>query len=149
MIENYTFIGRWFDITTNYEKDESLRELANEIINTKSKELWHIKDIIGLDNIGFVRVYNNSNKYGECRKITGIYAAFIPYKFIITFYDKNTNLLSENQKKLLMYHELKHIGEDEKLINHDVEDFADVLKKYGIGWEKPGEEIPDVFKEGD
>ena len=58
--------------------------------------------------------------------------------------------MSENQRKILMLHELKHIGIGEKglkLEEHDREDFADILKRYGIDWNMHGEEVTDILSE--
>ena len=45
-----------------------------------------------------------------------------------------------------MWHELKHIPLlGDKLIDHDVKDFAAVLRAAGIDWNIPGENVPDIL----
>ncbi|OZV10781.1 hypothetical protein CIW83_18350 [Tissierella sp. P1] len=80
--------------------------------------------------------------------MTETYKAYLPYDFIITFYENNTGFLNDNQLKILMYHELKHIGIGErglKINPHDIEDFSDILDKYGLDWNNFGKELPDIL----
>ncbi|WP_018250337.1 putative metallopeptidase [Orenia marismortui] len=135
----------------NYKLDGRMKHLAKQILE-KKRDLWQVRDAIGIENIGFVRCFLKKKSrgkvtYADCRKVTGPYAAMIPYKFIITFYDYNTSLLSVNQQKILMYHELKHIGPNGYIVPHDIEDFSDILQKYGIDWASEGVEVPDILSE--
>jgi hypothetical protein len=141
------------------EPSKDLRKLADQIINnesilTKFPELGIIQeyDI----KIGYVMsqerppLSGGKTKYADCRKLKWTYKAWLPFDFIITFYECNTETLSENQQKILMLHELKHIGIGEKglkLEEHDIEDFAKILKNYGICWNGYGEEVPDILSE--
>lgn len=133
------------------EPNKEMRKLADQIIN-KFPELQIIPeyDI----KIGYVLSQEKPSgtkvKYADCEKVKVKHQAWLPYDFIITFYEPNTELLSENQKKILMLHELKHVGIGEKglkLEEHDREDFADILKRYGIDWNIYGEEVLDILGE--
>ena len=80
--------------------------------------------------------------------MTELYRAYLPYDFIITFFERNTGFLNENQLKVLMYHELRHIGIGEKglkIVPHDVEDFSDILSRYGLDWNHINKELPDIL----
>lgn len=62
-----------------------------------------------------------------------------PYDFLIIFYGPNIDGLDANQLKILMFHELLHIGVNSdgtsfKVVPHDIEDFSLILERYGIGW---------------
>jgi hypothetical protein len=49
-----------------------------------------------------------------------------------------------------MLHELKHVGIGEKglkLVEHDIEDFKDILKQYGIDWNCLDENVIDILSE--
>jgi len=86
--------------------------------------------------------------YADCRKVQEVYKAYLPFDFIITFYERNTGLLNENQQKILMLHELRHITLGEKGLKirpHDIEDFKDILETYGLDWNEPGKELPDIL----
>ena len=79
--------------------------------------------------------------HGECEKIADKYKWAIPYDFSITFYEPNNISLDEEQMKILMRHELMHVGQDDKgnlrIVPHDVEDFAEILSEHGIFWSCP------------
>ncbi|MEN6312786.1 MAG: putative metallopeptidase [Clostridiaceae bacterium] len=133
------------------EPNKDMQKLAERII-ARFPELSIIPEY-GI-RIGYVlsqeQPPGTKIKYADCCKVKLTYQAWLPYDFIITFYEPNTELLSENQKKILMLHELKHIGIGEKglkLEEHDREDFADILKRYGIDWNCYDEEVPDILGE--
>ena len=105
--------------------------------------------------IGYVRSYETKKDKGrsinaDCRKINGTFTAYLPFDFIVTFYEPNIYHMSENQKKILMLHELRHIGIGERgfrIENHDVEDFRNILDRFGIEWNGFDQEVPDILPE--
>jgi len=128
-----------------------MKHLANKIID-HYEELRFIKEYC--ITIGFVM--SNENKkgrkvtYADCLKVSEPYKAYLPFDYIITFYDINTSHMSENQKKILMLHELKHIELTPKglgLRPHDIEDFEDIIYRYGIHWNTIAADVPDILKE--
>jgi len=134
----------------DFELAPNTRILADKIITTKS-ELSHIKEFdIKID---FIRSYEakKSNQrlvYADCRKVTGPYQVYLPYEFLITEYEPNKALLTDNQFKLVIYHELRHIGMGPKgsfLIPHEIEDFESILNTYGLRWNNPGRDVPDIL----
>lgn len=85
---------------------------------------------------------------GECEKIPDKYKWCIPYDFSITIFEPNVERFTERQLRILILHELLHIGieidgNEEKyyVIPHDVEDFRDIIRRYGKDWayDKTGE----------
>lgn len=133
------------------EPSKQMKQLADLIIN-KFPELYFIKEY-GI-KIGYVlsqeRKQGQKITYADCRKVNLVYSAYIPYDFVITFYADNIEMLNENQKKILMLHELKHIGVNQKglvIIPHDVEDFESILKDYGTKWNKyNNNDVPDILE---
>lgn len=131
------------------EPSRKLRLLADKIIN-KRQELsfiheWGIK-------VGYIvsqeRKRGEKIIYADCRKVHDVFKAYLPFDFIITFYEQNTSFLNENQQKVLMLHELRHITvgkKGPKLKPHDIEDFSDILDKYGLDWNHYGKELPDIL----
>ena len=103
--------------------------------------------------IGYLKSYEKKQSKGrtvsaECRIIKSVYTAYLPFDFIITFYHSSLYGMSDNQKKILMLHELKHIGLGTKgfyLVPHDIEDFSDILSKYGLGWDGQQADVPDIL----
>jgi predicted metallopeptidase len=138
----------------DFDIADDIQELAEHIIKLKT-ELY----IIPTFNIriGYVRAWENKNKNGravfaDCRKITGSYQAYLPYDFLITIYEPNMAWLTENQKKIVIYHELRHVGMTERgltVVPHDTEDFNSILEHYGLYWSEPGHDVVDILAGGE
>jgi hypothetical protein len=131
------------------ERSKELEELAGMVID-RFDEFSFIKEY-GI-NIGYVMSYERKNGektvYADCRKISEVFKAYLPYDFIITFYDHHVGHMNDNQKKILMKHELKHVGvgiKGLKIVPHDIGDFKDILKSYGMEWDSYGKELPDIL----
>lgn len=81
---------------------------------------------------------NGKTVYADCSKVPPLYKAWIPYDFIIRFYEPNVMFLTEDQQDMLMYHELLHVGLDNnggfKINPHDIEDFRAIIDEYGLDW---------------
>lgn len=138
----------------DYETADDLRELGEKVINI-IPELVIIREFN--IKIGYVRSYEQKKDKGrevnaDCRKVSGTYTAYLPYDFIITFYEPNIYYMTENQKAVLMLHELKHIGIGERgfrIENHDIEDFKDIIIQYGLDWNCDGTDIKNILVGGD
>lgn len=138
----------------DYEVNESLRQMGEAIIKAMP-ELNIIRDFDV--KIGYVLSYEQKKAKGrtinaECRKVNGSYNAYLPFDFIVTFFEPNIYHMTENQKKVLMVHELMHIGIGEKGLRiepHDIEDFSTIIKKFGLKWNGFDQDIPDILAGGD
>lgn len=136
----------------DWEVAPDLQELGETIIN-RFPPFSFIKEFN--IKIGYVRAYENKSSKGravfaDCRKITSSYQAYLPYDFLITFYDPCVATLTTNQKKLVMYHELRHIEMTPKGFGvrpHDIEDFEEILQSFGLKWNDFGNDIPDILEE--
>jgi hypothetical protein len=130
----------------NAERSDEMRRLAGKILKRFFMPAASAR-------VGYVVSHENKSGekivYGDCRKIKEVYKAYLPYDFIITFYDCHTNMLNENQMKVLMLHELGHIEYGTrgwKLRPHDVEDFKQILRKYGLDWSTlDNRDVPDIL----
>ncbi len=137
-----------------YEVSDELRELGERVI-AGMPELSYILEFE--IKVGYVLSYEAKKKDGkfiaaDCRKVTGTYTAFLPFDFVVTFYEPNMSYMTDNQKKLLMLHELKHIGIGPKGLRiepHDIEDFESILNQYGLRWNAFNNDIPDILAGGD
>ena len=88
----------------------------------------------------------------DCRKVTSAYTAYLPFDFVVTFYEPNMSYMTDNQRKVLMLHELKHIGVGPKGLRiepHDIEDFDSILTRYGLRWNGFGNDVTDILAGGD
>ena len=92
---------------------------------------------------------------GECEKIPDKYKWAIPCDFTITIYEPNVMGFTEEQMKILLLHELLHVGIDYKndgteaysIKPHDIEDFRTIIDRYGLDWNLPEWEAIDYGEE--
>ncbi len=137
----------------DYEVSDELRQLGEKVIAGMS-ELYYITEFE--IKVGYVLSYEAKKKDGksiaaDCRKVTGPYQAYLPFDFVVTFYHPNMSYMTENQQKVLMLHELKHIGVGErglKIEPHNIEDFESILSRYGLNWNAFNNDIPDILVGG-
>lgn len=136
-------------------KSERYKRIGQKLIENLP-EFEFIRDMdIRIAYVASDRLKKKGNGFvlGECVLVKPIYQAFIPYDFIIVIYEMNTIELSINQLKLLIYHELRHIGVSDttaepeyKIVPHDVEDFRSILEEFGLDWAEEGKKIPDILR---
>ncbi len=135
------------------ELSKEYTKLADKVIDAVG-ELHFIKE---LDiKVGYIKSYEQKIEKGkivfaECVLVKEIYQCFVPYDFLIIFYEPNVMLLNPNQVKALMWHELKHIGINERtlqlkyrIIPHEIEDFYSIIDRLGTRWTEPESVIEDI-----
>lgn len=123
-----------------YEIDEGLYNLALEVLEER-------EDLKPLAESGARICFLTSTEYkktkrkivfADTRIVKGVWTAFVPYDFIITFYIRHITQLDNEQLKILMWHELKHCGvtsgEQFYIEPHDIEDFNKIIEEYGHRW---------------
>ena len=78
---------------------------------------------------------------GQCEKIPVKYKWAVPCDFTITVFEPNVERFTDEQIRILLFHELLHVGirldgneEEYFIVPHDVEDFKEILDRYGSGW---------------
>ena len=137
-----------------YEFSQEYEELAHAVIDALP-ELWFIRD--AEIRIGFLKSWKEKKTgrrlvYGECIKLPELYQDLLGYDFFIVIYEANAAALTLNQKKILMWHELLHIGIDDSsgepryVVNpHDREEFDSIISRAGLKWDEPGADVPDIF----
>jgi len=77
--------------------------------------------------------------HGQCEKVPQKYRWGIPCDFTITLFDKNNKDFTDDQLRILIFHELLHvgIGEDSYYVRpHDLEDFKLIIDLYGTDWSR-------------
>lgn len=88
------------------------------------------------------------NVCGECEKVPDKYKWSIPADFTITVFLPNVEHFTEEQKRILMFHELLHVGiefnadgsETYSVRPHNYEDFKEIIDRFGTDWAKEAEE---------
>lgn len=121
--------------------NEHYKELAEQLINSES-ELNFIK------SMGIKIVYlesddekksNGKAVLGQCEKIANKNKWAIPYDFSITVFTPNIEGFDDNKLKIVLHHELLHIGFPNGILGcvpHDVDEFQKIIEKYGFNWQE-------------
>lgn len=74
--------------------------------------------------------------HGQCEKVQEKNKWGIPADFTITIFKPNVQGMTGGQLRILMFHELLHIGEDYELAPHDLEDFRYIVDQFGVDWDE-------------
>ena len=125
------------------EISEEYALIANGLIQT-DEELEYIR------NSGVCIIYLASDREkkskgrlicGECEKVPDKCKWSVPCDFTITIFEPNVEKFTEEQLRILILHELLHVGiemdgNEEKyyVVPHDIEDFRVILERYGVDW---------------
>lgn len=124
-----------------YTKSENLRLIAENLIANEEKfeSLREGGCRIAYQYSDQAKKSQGKEVYADTEKIKDKIKQICPYDFVITFYTPNIDGLDEEHLSRLMYHELCHVGYNAEdnlfwIIPHDLEDFRDVVGKWGIDW---------------
>ncbi len=120
--------------------DGTLKALFEEVAN----EVPELNRLVS-PSLRIAFQYSDENKakdnkliFADTEKIKDKLKSYLPYDFIITFYQPNIADVTEEGMRRLMEHELYHVGWDGDskfyIIPHDFEDFTMIVKKYGADW---------------
>lgn len=79
--------------------------------------------------------------YAQCERVPDKYKWAVPCDFTITVYKPNVERFTDEQIRILLLHELLHVGievdgneETYRVIPHDIEDFKVIIERYGLEW---------------
>jgi len=132
-------------MSAQFQKDEGLRMIAEKTIAEAAErdplDLFPLRTSnlrIGFQYCSQEKMNKGKIVFADCEKVKEKFKEFMPYDFIITFYQPNTDGLSEEAMKRLMYHELHHIGITPdgafNIVPHNLEDFRECIDRWGIDW---------------
>lgn len=93
------------------------------------------------------KVSSGKKILGQCEKVADKYKWGIPCDFTITVFEPNVEGFTEEQLRILLFHELLHVGiefmsdgsERYSVIEHDLEDFKLIIDRFGTDWSKVDE----------
>lgn len=87
------------------------------------------------------KVKNRRVIFAECCKVEEKYEWCCKYDFFIVVYEPNIIGFTENQIKILIRHELHHVGVEYTdngikfyIVPHDVEEFWEIIREHGLEW---------------
>ena len=122
-----------------YEISEKYKDIADDIIS-------EVDDIKFLKDVPVVFLACDKEKkihshriHAECIKIPEIYRTISEFIFAIIVYEPNCENFDDGQFRILIEHELRHIGSKNGkpcIIPHDIErgEFTAIAEKYGENW---------------
>lgn len=131
----------------DYSVSTTYREMAEEVIKEYEELQWLVTSSVRIDYVSSTKDKKTKGKLvlGECKLVKDVYKLYIPYDFLIIIYEPNIEGLTQEQIKILLYHELLHVDvtdtEGDPQYNvapHDIEDFRAVIDKYGLDWAENG-----------
>ena len=125
--------------------NKTYAEIGQGLINTEP-ELAYIKD----SNVSIIYLSSDHAKKSkekktcaQCEKVADKYKWGIPCDFTITVFEPNVVRFTDDQIRILLFHELLHIGIEIKdntesyyTRPHDLEDFKLIINKFGTDWDK-------------
>ena len=123
-----------------FKMDKELRDIVQETILAYDQ-------FVVLKDARILVLYCDQDKksrgkrvFADTKKTNELYEFITGYDFIITFY-AGVEMMSASALRVLAYHELLHIGYEVRgmsvvkwIIPHDVEDFRDVIWRFGVDW---------------
>jgi len=128
-----------------------LREIAEELKSVTAL-MWRFHHIDPA-RIGFFyeTTCEKTDKVAELTPVDPLWWSVLDefgvyWDYLIAVYGYHAEGKSRNWLKILVYHELRHIGIDGKLVKHQVEDFKDILREFGIDWLDNDPDLPDIAK---
>lgn len=94
------------------------------------------------------KVASGKKVLGQCEKVADKYKWGIPCDFTITVFEPNVEGMTEEQLRMLIFHELLHVGieynadgtETYSVKPHDLEDFKLIIDRFGTDWSKVDED---------
>ena len=134
----------------NRSINEEYAEIAARIIEEED-------ELTDVANSHATIVYLSSDKakkgkdkiiHAECEKIADKNKWAIPCDFTITVYEPNCVGFTDEQMRILLFHELLHVGIEFKedgtesyyVRPHDYEDFKIITDRYGTEWSRVNED---------
>ncbi len=127
------------------------RELARDLRGAPALKwrLFHID----LDRVGFYyeETCEDTDHIAECLRVNEPWRSVLAdagvfWDWLVVVYGRHAEGKSAEWLKIVLYHELRHIGIDGKVAKHTTEDFADILEDFGIRWTDDKEALPDITK---
>ncbi len=132
-------------------KNYYYRPIAEKLIE-KFCEIRHINPhrILFIEDIDWEEKSTTGRTWMARTKIANKeFTDMTGYDYIIEFREFYTEQMKKEQIVALVYHELRHIGADGKLVKHDIEDWENMVATLGVDWATTLGDIPDLIDELD
>jgi predicted metallopeptidase len=132
--------------------NESYRPIAAALIK-KYPELKHIaaESILFVEDTESLKKAKSQTVFAQIGTIPEKWSDIVyqtsgqPFEYLMEIYRLNTMQMSQEQIVALIYHELRHIGTDGKIIDHEINDWINMVEKLGVDWNVTKGSIPDLL----
>ena len=124
-----------------YTLSPEYEETAREIIESVP-DIGYLEDVpVAYLSCDKQKISKGHRIHGECIKVPEMYRAVSRYAFLIVIYEPNCAAFSDAQMKILIEHEMRHIGimgDKTYIVPHDIElgEFNAISEKYGEDWSR-------------
>lgn len=122
---------------------EEYTKIGNDLIQTEEilSDLRESEVTIMYLGSEYEKTSQGRTIFGQCEKVPEKYKWAVPCDFTVTIFEPNVERFTEEQMRILILHELMHVGvlkdgnEETYFIRpHDIEDFRDIIDRYGLEW---------------
>ena len=142
----------------NYVIDKERKNMPGDYVDNPeiekiAKTLYGQMDWVEEPNVKFLMLMADESQYlGKCSKATGKWKYLTNMDYIVEVWNCFWDSADQHDREALLMHELMHIESAEKkdgslvwkIRKHDVEEFLDVTKRYGL-WSPPLIEIGKII----
>jgi len=122
---------------------EAYTDIAQDLIRTEDA-LAHLRGVdaqIAYLSSDLEKKSNRKVVYAQCEKVPDRFKWSVPFDFTITVFEPNVERFTDEQIRILLFHELLHVGidldgneEQYYIVPHDIEDFRKIINEYGLDW---------------
>lgn len=134
----------------NRNINEHYAEIGMDLINTEDAlvDIANSQATIIYLSSEHKKITSGKKILGQCEKVADKYKWGIPCDFTITIFEPNVEGMTEEQLRMLIFHELLHVGieynvdgtETYSVKPHDLEDFKLIIDRFGTDWSKVDED---------
>lgn len=151
-MENTNELIQVEEFTGKYFINEAYRPVAQALIK-KYKEIKHIivNEILFIEDTESKKKKNGQIVFAQIGLIPDKWDDVIyqltgrRFGYMMEIYKLNISMMSREQIYALIYHELRHIDRDGKLVGHDIEDWINMIEKLGADWGSTRASIPNIL----
>lgn len=127
------------------ELNERYATIGRELIESEEilSDLRDSKATIVFLSSEHKKLESGKKVHAQCEKISEKYKWGLPADFTITVFEPNVVGFTEDQIRVLLFHELLHVGitwkdgeEQYSIIPHDLEDFRYIIDRFGSHWDE-------------
>lgn len=127
--------------------NEWYEPIAKALIEKFDTEFKHLKKVkfLFLEDREWEPQSASWNWKARIKKASEQFKEATGYDYIIETRQYYIEEMTREQRILLIYHEIRHIGADGKLIHHDIEDWNNIVATFGREWHERDQELIDIL----